>query len=173
STRTLYQQVGNRENLIRALVARHLARLRLDFHEHEDWETTALQWCLGLHEALRAHPHLTELMTIDDGDVIMDYVNELVAASLAEGFAPTLADECCRALVGLTINHTIMEVRAMHDVRLAVRDPESTSKTETNFVQSIRWILAGVRAEAAQTPSPRTIVGTSSRESPKASTAQS
>src|SRR5574341_834189 len=44
STRTLYQQVGKRELLIRALVARHFSQLRLEFHEHEDWETTALYW---------------------------------------------------------------------------------------------------------------------------------
>ncbi|WAC57107.1 TetR/AcrR family transcriptional regulator [Gordonia sp. SL306] len=147
STRTLYQQVGNRENLIRTLVARHLSRLRLEFHEHGDWETTALQWCLGLHDALRAHPHLTELMTIDDGDAVMEYVSELVAATRKEGFDPPLADECCRALVGLTINHTIMEVRGMHDTKLSERDPGSAAKTEASFVQSIRWILAGVRAE--------------------------
>jgi len=51
SPRTLYQQVGNREALIRALVARHFTRLRLDFKEYETWESTALQWCLALHDA--------------------------------------------------------------------------------------------------------------------------
>jgi AcrR family transcriptional regulator len=64
SPRTLYQQVGNREALIRALVARHFAHLKLDFKEYDTWESTALHWCLALNNALRAHPFLTELMTI-------------------------------------------------------------------------------------------------------------
>ena len=50
STRTLYQQVGSREELVRALVARHFSQLRLDFHEYEDWETTGLKWCLNLRD---------------------------------------------------------------------------------------------------------------------------
>src|SRR5271163_2466100 len=84
STRTLYQQVGNREQLIRALVARHFSQLRLDFEEHQTWESTALQWCLALHDTLRAHPFLTELMTIDDRTAVADYVNQLVKSTLRE-----------------------------------------------------------------------------------------
>ena len=91
STLTLYQQVGSREQLIRALVAQHFSQLRLDFREYEDWETTALQWCLGLHEALRAHPFLTELMTIDDRKPVMDYLAELTKATLREGIPRQLA----------------------------------------------------------------------------------
>src|SRR5690625_6168462 len=56
STRTLYQRVGSRDELIRSLVARHFSQLRLDFHEYKNWETTALNWCLALRSALRAHP---------------------------------------------------------------------------------------------------------------------
>ena len=48
--------------MIRALVTRHFSRLRLDFDEHHDWESTALHWCLALRRALRAHPFLTELI---------------------------------------------------------------------------------------------------------------
>ena len=40
STRTLYQQVGNHEELIRALVGRHFSQLQLDFHEYDTWEST-------------------------------------------------------------------------------------------------------------------------------------
>ncbi|WP_433621177.1 helix-turn-helix domain-containing protein [Nocardia sp. CA-120079] len=148
STRTLYQQVGNREQLIRALVARHFSLLRLDFHEYGDWESTAVQWCLALHDALRAHPFLTELMTIDDRNAVMDYVHELVDATRREGFPLRLAVECCRALVNLTINHTIVEVRGMREPKLSEKSVERVDKTEKNFVMSIRWLLAGVRAES-------------------------
>ena len=119
STRTLYQQVGSREQLIRALVARHLSQLKLDFHEYDDWESTALHWCTALRAALRAHPYLTELMTVDDRNAVMSYVDELVNATLREGIPEKLAIECCRALVNLTINHSIVEVRGMHEPKLS------------------------------------------------------
>ncbi|WP_433520399.1 TetR family transcriptional regulator [Nocardia pseudovaccinii] len=156
STRTLYQQVGNREQLIRALVARHFSLLRLDFHEYEDWESTALQWCLSLHDALRAHPYLTELMTIDDRNAVMDYVHDLVDATRREGFPFRLAVECCRALANLTINHTIVEVRGLREPKLSEESAARVDKTEKNFAMSIRWLLAGVRAEAQSNSSEST-----------------
>lgn len=148
STRTLYQQVGNRDELIRALVSRHLSQLRLEFREYDDWETTALQWCKGLHDALRAHPFLTELMTIDDRAAVMDYVDHLLKATLKEGIPRKLAVECSRALVNLTINHTVMEVRALREPRLSEGTAAESRRIEKNFLTSIRWILAGVRADA-------------------------
>ncbi|MFV8053050.1 TetR/AcrR family transcriptional regulator [Mycobacterium sp. 48b] len=149
STRTLYQQVGNRDELIRALVSRHLSALRLDFREYDDWETTALKWCKGLHDALRAHPFLTELMTIDDRAAVMDYVDELLKSTLNEGIPRALAVECSRALVNLTINHTVMEVRALREPKLSEGTAAESRRIEKNFLTSIRWILTGVRADAA------------------------
>ena len=148
STRTLYQQVGSREQLIRALVAQHFSQLRLDFHEYEDWETTALQWCLALHDALLAHPFLTELMTVNDRAAVMDYVAELINATLREGFPRRLAIECCRSLVNLTINHSIVEVRGMREPSLSRDSDRETALIEKNFPMTIRWILTGFRAEA-------------------------
>lgn len=148
STRTLYQQVGNRDELIRALVSRHLSQLRLEFREYDDWETTALQWCKGLHDALRAHPFLTELMTVDDRDAVMDYVAELMKSTLKEGISRSLAVDCSRALVNLTINHTVMEVRAMREPKLSEPSASESRRIEKNFLTTIRWILMGVRADA-------------------------
>src|SRR5215470_3498598 len=149
STRTLYQQVGSREQLIRALVARHFSQLRLDFHEYEDWETTALQWCLALRAALLAHPFLTELMTVDDRDAVMDYLDELIKVTLREGIPRPLAIECCRALVNLTINHAVMEVRGLREPKLSRDSLTESRRIQKNFPMSVRWILAGVRADAA------------------------
>jgi AcrR family transcriptional regulator len=148
STRTLYQQVGNREQLIRALVARHFSQLRLDFRELDTWESTALHWCLALHDALRAHPYLTELMAIDDRKAVEDYIDDLVKAALREGFPRRLAIECCRALVNLTINHTIVEVRALREPEHSPGTVAEVKRIEKNFPMTIDWILAGVRAEA-------------------------
>lgn len=149
STRTLYQQVGNQELLTRALVARHFSQLRLEFQERETWESTALQWCLSLHDTLAAHPHLTELMAIDDRGVIEEYVNDLVKAALREGFPRHLAIECCRSLVNVTINHTVFEVRALREPEHSAGTASEMAKIAKNFPMSIQWILVGVRAAAA------------------------
>jgi AcrR family transcriptional regulator len=163
STRTLYQQVGSREQLIRALVAQHFSALRLDFHEHEDWETTALNWCLALHAALRAHPYLTELMTIDDRTAVMNYVDELIVASIHEGIPRKLTIECCRALVNLTINHSVMEVRAMREPKLSRNSLAESRRVEKNFPMAVRWILMGVRADAASQEAQESLVSLTRR----------
>jgi AcrR family transcriptional regulator len=147
STRTLYEQVGNREQLIRALVARHFSQLRLAFKEYKDWETTALRWCIAFHDTLRAHPFLTELMTIEDREAVVDYVNKLVEAAVREGFPRRLAVEGCRSLVNVTINHTIVEVRALREPEHSAKSASEAAKIEKNFPMTIRWILAGIRAE--------------------------
>jgi AcrR family transcriptional regulator len=148
STRTLYQQVGSREELIRALVSRHFSQLKLEFHDYEDWESTALHWCTALHDALHAHPFLTELMTIDDRNAVMAYVDALLEATLREGIPRKLAIECCRALVNLTINHSIVEVRGSHEPKLSRNSAAESDRIEMNFPMSVRWIVAGVRQEA-------------------------
>ncbi|WP_330254112.1 hypothetical protein OG874_05960 [Nocardia sp. NBC_00565] len=148
STRTLYQQVGNREQLIRALVARHFSQLKLEFHEADTWEATAWRWCHALHEALLAHPYLTELMTFDDRGAVASYVNGLLRSLMQSGIDRRLATECCRALANTTINHAITEVQALRQPPDA---HESTSGTQTateSFRRTIQWIVAGVRQEA-------------------------
>jgi hypothetical protein len=135
--------------LVRALVARHLSQLKLDFHEYDDWESTALHWCTALRAALRAHPYLTELMTVDDRNAVMSYVDQLVNATLREGIPEKLAIECCRALVNLTINHSIVEVRGMHEPKLSRKSAAESARIEKNFPMAVRWILSGVRADAA------------------------
>ncbi|MDT5126768.1 MAG: hypothetical protein QOH54_2412 [Mycobacterium sp.] len=157
STRTLYQQVGTREKLIRSLVAQHFSQLQLDFHEQDDWQSTALQWCLALHDTLRTHPFLTELMTIADREAVTSYVDELFESMVRAGISRPLAVECCRALVTVTINHTIIEVRALREPQ---HSPQDAAKIAANFPMTIRWILDGVNVEtsstAARPPAART-----------------
>jgi AcrR family transcriptional regulator len=156
SPRTLYQQVGNQEELTRALVARHFSQLRLEFTEYETWESTALHWCLALHDALRAHPHLTELMTIDDRNTVTNYVRDLLKSTLRAGIPRPLAMECCRGLTNLTINHSIVEVRALGEPKHSLETSTELNKIEKNFPKLVQWVVAAVRTEAtAQTPGRR------------------
>jgi AcrR family transcriptional regulator len=147
STKTLYVQVGSRDQLIRALVADYFAELKLEFHETGDWESTAVQWCVTLDTALREHPFLTELMTVEDRGAVMKFVAELTNASIRAGLPRALATECSRALVTLTINHAVAEVRAMRDPVGTRLSADHSRRIEKNFRQTIRWVLAGVSSE--------------------------
>jgi AcrR family transcriptional regulator len=148
STRTLYQQVGNREELIRALVGRHFSLLRLDFHECDTWEATALQWSLALHDALQAHPFLTQLMTVDDRGAVTSYVDKLLKSLVRFGIDRGLATECCRSLVNTTINHTIVEAQALREVPTRRKGGLDAKKRQQSFRRTIDWIIAGVHQEA-------------------------
>jgi AcrR family transcriptional regulator len=152
SPRTLYQQVGNQEAMIRALVARHFAQLKLEFEDYGAWELTAQHWCIALNDTLCAHPYITELMTIDDRAAVTDYVQSLLESTLQAGIPRGLAVECCRGLTNLTIHHSIAEVRARRE---AERSPETLpeiAKINRNFGRLVQWVIAGVRAEAESTP---------------------
>ncbi len=149
STRTLYQQVGNREELIRALVGRHFSQLQLDFHEYDTWEATALHWCLELRDALQAHPFLTELMTFDDRGAVTSYVNKLLKSLVQEGMDRRLATECCRSLVNTTFNHTIVEAQALRQPPATGARGSDTGKRARSFLRTIEWIIAGVSQESA------------------------
>jgi hypothetical protein len=143
--------------MIRALVTWHFSRLRLDFDEYDDWESTALHWCLALRCALRAHPFLTELMTIDDRKAITDYVEELLKSMLRHGVPRPLAIAACRGLTNITINHCIAVVRAQRDVEHLRAIANEVAKIDKNFPQLIGWVIAGVQAEtpaAASAPPP-------------------
>jgi AcrR family transcriptional regulator len=71
STRTLYEQVGNREALIRGLVAHAFARIEPDLHEGETWQESTTSWCLALRDTLLSRPELARLMKREDRNVVV------------------------------------------------------------------------------------------------------
>jgi len=148
STRTLYQQVGNREELIRALVDRHFSQLQLDFHEYDTWESSAAQWSIALHDALQAHPFLTELMNVEDRGSIASYVEKLLKSLVRAGIDRRLATECCRSLVNTTINHTIVEAQALRQATTTPARGTDAKRRQQSYLRTIDWIIAGVRQEA-------------------------
>jgi AcrR family transcriptional regulator len=142
STKTLYQQVGNQDQLIRALVARHFAALRFEFAEADTWQESAMQWCRAVRKALLAHPHLSALMTFDDRAPIAAYVDRLLKVLTGAGVPPALARRCCRVLVHTTISLSGAEIAAGGD------PPEVFAEV---FETAIGWIVQGVAAEATAT----------------------
>lgn len=151
STRTLYQQVGTREQSIRTLVARHFSRLRVEFSRRRTWEATTLQWCIALRETLCAHPFLTALMNIDDRKAMEGYVCELLTSALNDGVPRELAVDCCRSLVNVTINHAVIEASAMRKVEIAADRGRHRDTPQKSFPTTIEWILSGVRADVEAT----------------------
>lgn len=171
SPRTLYQQVGNQEQLIRALVDRHFSQLRLDFVEYDTWAETALQWCLALNKALCAHPYLTEMMTLDDRSAVTHYVQALLKASVRAGISRPLAIESCRGLTNLTINHSIAEVRALRESASSPATATEVTKIRKNFPKLVQWVIAGVQAEAeskAKSVNGTPASGKTKRQTPRA-----
>jgi AcrR family transcriptional regulator len=142
STKTVYQQVGNQDQLIRELVARHFAALRLEFAEADTWQESAMQWCRAVRWALLAHPHLSALMTFDDRAPIAAYVDRLLKVLIGGGVPAPLARNCCRVLVHTTISLTGAEIAAGGD------PPEVFAEV---FETAIGWIVQGVAAEAGAT----------------------
>ena len=54
SPKTLYQQVGNRDALVRGVVARAFASIEIDFSTDMGWQDSVRTWCLALRSALTA-----------------------------------------------------------------------------------------------------------------------
>ena len=59
------------------------------------------------------------------------------------------AGACCRSLVTVTIDHTIIEVRALREPGTLAAKRRRDSRVALNFPMTIRWILASVGTEAA------------------------
>ena len=152
STRTLYKRIGSRGKLIRTVVGRHFSTLRLNMRTYDSWDSTALNWCMALHEALRAHPHVTELISDDDSNHLLEYVGELIEVTVQEGIPRTVATKCCRSLVNLTISDAIMEIRASRGPNPSSKTAPTTPSIARDFPEAARLILAGTRALSSAQP---------------------
>lgn len=167
STRTLYQQVGKREQLIDKLVAHHLDRLALEFHPGATWQDSARRWAHTIRGALLAHPNLARLMTTEHRGPIVGYVNELLKLLLQAGFREELALRACRVLANVAISLTLSEltapsmavrhrVRSDEEVAFEERvvarsgaDPAHFQEPPEVFANAINWLLEGLAREHA------------------------
>ena len=138
STRTLYEQVGNREALNRGLVAHAFAKIEPDFHEGETWQESTTTWCVALRETLLSRPELARLMTPEDRNVVVGYVNRLLKILLTHGFEHGLAVHSCRVLAHTTFSLTAADLHspAGHD-DLGV------------FDTTVAWLIRGMETATA------------------------
>ena len=152
STRTVYNRIGNRTNMIRELSDLHLARLDLVFESLGTWEDTTWAWCLRLHQALTAQPHLTHMAQDQTLAAVQPYVSALIGATVRQGIPHSDAVECCWSLANLIINDAIgTGLATLNDANVprAARKCDKPSNTTTH---AIKWITLGVRTAAGQTP---------------------
>jgi AcrR family transcriptional regulator len=149
STRTLYKRIGSRTNMIRELINLHAARLQLGFQPRDTWEDTTWSWCLQLHQALTAQPHLTHMSQGRTLAAVTSYVNALIEATVREGISQDVAAECWGSLADLTINDALGAARkAVVDKSVPHAAGRSVDLSKTT-ADAIKWILLGVRTEAS------------------------
>jgi AcrR family transcriptional regulator len=173
STRTLYQQVGKREALIRQLLDHYFTNLKLQFKQAASWQSSTQAWANAMRSALLAHPNLTRLMTIENRGAITDYVNQLLKVLLHAGFSEQLALRSCRVLTHIVINLSLSEIeappietrrkrRSQKEIQfedLVIAQSGSTRREKhlqdipEVFSTTVRWVIRGIEDDWEQSAS--------------------
>jgi AcrR family transcriptional regulator len=135
STKTLYLQVGNREALVRGVVARAFASIDLDFSTDTGWRDSVRTWCHALRAALVARPDLCSLMTTSDRGVVIEYVTRLIRVLTSHGFSNDEAVRACGILVHVTLSMTLADMAA----------PGEWDEPDV-FDTTIQWLITGMAA---------------------------
>ena len=135
STKTLYQLVGNRDAMVRGIVAHAFAGMDLEFRPGPDWQSSVKAWSHTLHSALLARPYLGTLMTLEDRDATVAYVMRLVDVLVAAGFRTRFAIEVAGNVGHWTISSTLLDLRA----------PGQWDHPE-RFEVTLDWLVRGIDA---------------------------
>jgi AcrR family transcriptional regulator len=144
SNKTLYQQVGSREVLVRGVVARAFAQLELAFSNDAPWEAAVESWCTALRAELLAHTDLCMLMTTADRDVVVDHVGQLMAVLERDGFTHGQAVRAGGILAHVTLSMTLSDVAAPGQWD----DPRV-------FATTVQWLIEGMAVMRSQTSARR------------------
>ena len=139
SNKTLYQQVGAHDVLVRGVVARAFAQLELGLCTDCGWHEAAESWCVSLRAALMGHPDLCTLMTTDDRAVIVDSADQLIAVLERDGFNPDRALQAAGILTHVTVSMTLTDVAAP-----GLWDDPSV------FATTVAWLIQGMTQMHAQ-----------------------
>jgi AcrR family transcriptional regulator len=140
SNKTLYQQIGNRDALVRGVVARAFAAIDLDFAAGAEWQDGVRSWCLALRGALFERPDLCTLMTTADRDVVISYIGRLMEVLEAHGFSHREAVHAGGILAHVTVSMTLADVAAPGQWD----DPRV-------FETTVGWLVAGMTQDGPRT----------------------
>jgi len=178
STRTLYDQVGRREDLLRQLIAYQFSRLEFDFEEQVGWHLSAEHWCSAVRNLILAHPNLSKLMDVKDRHIIVEQVDRLLKILIGAGFSRSLALRSCRVLAHTTISLTLTEIempasterqkhRSRHELLfekkiiaegMPARAARAMQGAPEVFRNAIRWLVDGIEQEFAAAPANATSI---------------
>lgn len=165
STRTLYQQVGKRDELISQLITYYFNNLELEFQTSDRWQDSTRSWARNLRAALLSHPNLSRLMTLEHREPVAEYVTRLLKVLLKAGFYEELALRSCRVLVNIAMNLSLAEINApvsrpgrkrrtqkeiqFEDLVIARtgRSRQSLRNPPEVFENTLDWIICGIEAE--------------------------
>jgi AcrR family transcriptional regulator len=145
STRTLRKRVGKRDRLMRRTVEHHVGTHTVDVHQRGSWQTAIQKWCSDLYVQLVACPHITELMVDSDSRLLDQQIRNLAEYTVQQGIPFDVARQCCTSLARMTMNDAIARCR-----RRATAVERVEPSIEDQPFDTVRWVVAGVRAELAQ-----------------------
>lgn len=162
STRTLYQQVGKRDEMIGRLIEHYLAGIQMEFIREATWQESAQNWCKTLRKALLSHPNLFRMMDVEHRAPVAQYVNRLLKVLLQEGFDQELALRVCRVLANITISLSLSEIVAPDNrvrqsrrnkkeiafedliIRRSGRAGAKFQEPPEVFDNAIEWVIRGI-----------------------------
>jgi AcrR family transcriptional regulator len=133
STKTIYSLVGNRQAMIRGIVAAAFAQMDLAFMPGSTWQLSTKRWAETLHTELLARPYLGTLMTLEDRDATIAYVLRLVDALVDAGIRRRPAVEIAGNVGHWTIASTLLDLRAPGEWDQPHR-----------FEATLEWLVCGI-----------------------------
>ncbi|MEH6581405.1 MAG: TetR/AcrR family transcriptional regulator C-terminal domain-containing protein [Halioglobus sp.] len=167
STRTLYQQVGKREELLRQLLDFYFAHIQLDFSRQASWQESSTSWAHAMRSALLAHPNLSRHLTVENRTAIADYVNQLLRVLLEHAFPEELALRSARVLTHTVIGLVLAEIdtppaqirrkrRSSKEIEfedlVIARSGKTANSSEFQdspevFSTAVNWLVRGMESE--------------------------
>lgn len=133
STKTIYQLAGNRDTMVRGIVATAFAEMDLQFHPGPDLPATLKNWARTLHREMLAHPWLGTLMTTADREATVAYVVRLVDALVDHGLRRRTAIAVAGNVGHWTVGTTLLDIRA----------PGEWDHPE-RFEETLDWLVRGI-----------------------------
>jgi AcrR family transcriptional regulator len=152
STRTLRKRIGKRDRLIRRTVEHHVGTLTVDVDQRGSWQNAIQKWCRDLHVQLIACPRITELMVDSDSRLLDQQIGNLAEYTVQQGIPFDIARHCCTSLARMTMNDAIARCR-----RSATAVERVQPSVEDQPFDTVRWVVAGIRAELTQGTDDHTI----------------
>ncbi len=148
----LYRRVGNKDDLLAAMVQRLLAGVAPRHRKGEAWRTYAKRWTVALLQALESTRDLRRLVG-DTREPFVEASRPLVSVLRDAGFATDEAVQATRLLVWTTVGHVMVDAGRTDGTsagggrrRRPGGDPAPLSRREADalFRVHVDYVLDGI-----------------------------